>query len=80
MNRYRHRFMVGCPVNGIAIRYRLTVWTEDKIMVEDIVKACKAQAVGFHEEIADRLHHRFGGRQVLRAHHHGVDIRTIRGA
>lgn len=50
------------------------------IPVEHIVTATMLIKQGFHEQIADELHRRFGGRQVLQAHHHGVDIQTIREA
>lgn len=79
MNVYRHAFMARCPANGISVRYRLTVRAEEMIRVEDIVAACAKQAEGFHEAIADALLLAIGGRQVLRAHHHGVDIKTRRG-
>lgn len=79
MNVYRHAFMTRCPANGIWVRYRLTVRSEEMIRVEDIVAACAKHEEGFHENIADALLIALGGRQVLRAHHHGVDIKTRRG-
>lgn len=79
MNRYRHTFMARCPANGVWVQYRLTIVAAEMIRVEAIVAACAAQAEGFHETIADALLVALGGRQVLRAHHHGVDIKTRRG-
>jgi hypothetical protein len=81
MNRYSRAFVAMCPNNGEPIFYNLTIETDGRmIQVEHIVTATKLIQVGFHEQIADELHRRFGGRQVLRAHHHGVDIETIREA
>lgn len=78
MNRYRHRFTALCPNNGKTIRYRLALWTEETIMVEDIIDTCKVESA-YHEDLAQTLFLRFGGRQVLRAFHHGVEIKTVRG-
>jgi hypothetical protein len=79
MNIYTRQFVADCPNNGQPIIYNLRIETADRmIQVEHIVTATTLIARGYHEEIADELHRRFGGRQVLRAHHHGVDIETIR--
>lgn len=80
MNRYLRIFVVACPNNAEPIIYNLTIETQDRmIQVEHIVTATALIKQGYHEQIADELYRRFGGRQVLRAHHHGVDIETIRG-
>jgi hypothetical protein len=79
MNIYRRQFVAACPNNNESIIYNLAIEAGSrKIPVEHIVTATALIKVGFHEEIADELMRRFGGRQVLRAHHHGVDIETIR--
>lgn len=78
MNTYRYQFVTACPVNGKEIRYALEIKTTSTIMVEDILDACNIEA-GFHEAIADLLYSRFGGVQTMTAHHHGVDIETVRG-
>lgn len=79
MNIYRHNFYSTCPVNGAVIAYQLEIRTPgDVIKVEHIVTACQMHPRAFHEAIADDLFERFGNVQVLRAHHHGVDIETIR--
>ena len=78
MNIYRHSFSVLCPNNGVSINYTLEVTSNRTIMAEDIVKAC-ARDKAFHENLADDLLIALGGSQVLRAHHHGVDIETRRG-
>jgi hypothetical protein len=78
-NEYTHRFVVRCPNNQDRIHYALTVRTLETIMVEDLVAACTSDPA-YHEDLADRLHARFGGSQELRAFHHGVAIRTVRGA
>jgi hypothetical protein len=51
------------------------------IMAEDVVEACRQARdlpKPYHENIADDLAAKFGGRQCLTAHHHGVDIETVR--
>lgn len=79
MNIYRHQFIAACPGNGSQIIYALEIQSMSMIHVEHITLACKLHNKGYHEAIADDLHNRFGGRQVITAHHHGVDIETIRG-
>lgn len=79
MNIYRHVFIAQCPENGEAIAYHLTIKSRRRILVERIVEACVDITSGYHEQIADELFTRFGGEQVITAHHHGVDIETWRG-
>lgn len=79
MNIYRRQFIAACPNNSESIIYNLAIESGDRMIpVEHIVTATSLIKTGFHEQIADELHRRFGGRQVLRAHHHGVDIETVR--
>jgi len=79
LNRYSHKFVSTCPNNGAQIIYQLEIETDGRmIQVEHIVTATQLLKQGYHEQIADELHRRFGGRQILRAHHHGVDIETVR--
>ena len=80
MNVYEKQFVSVCPNNGQAIIYQLRIETTDEmVQVEHINLACALFSRGFHEDIANSLFNRFGGRQVLKAHHHGVDITTTRG-
>lgn len=79
MNVYRYQFVTTCPNNGRAIVYALEIQSDRVIYVEHIVTACALWREGFHEAIADDLFGRFGQRQVMTAHHHGVDIETRRG-
>lgn len=78
MNIYKHKFYSRCPNNGQLIEYRFELATPNMVQVEDIVKGCAVHKMGYHEAIADDLMKQFGGRQTLRAHHHGVDIETRR--
>ncbi len=78
-NTYKHTFVVECPNNGKLIIYSLSIATEQTIMVEHIMTACGLFKSGYHEDIADQLHERFGGHQVITANHHGVQIETVRG-
>jgi hypothetical protein len=78
MNKYRHKFVCHCPNNARSIVYELEISTPSMIHVERIVETCKAIKSAFHEALADDLYVQFGGVQLLRAHHHGVDIETVR--
>jgi hypothetical protein len=78
-NTYTHRFVANCPNNDMPILYTLCITTDGReIPVEKIVAATKAIGTAYHEAIAYRLIAQFGGLQTLRAHHHGVDIETVR--
>ena len=80
MNTYSHSFRIKCPSNGKTIGYRLQIQSLEKVMVEEIVQAVLAlPATGFHEDVADLLAEKLPGLQIVRAHHHGVDIETQRG-
>ncbi len=80
MNIYRHQFVVRCPANRMPIIYQLEVRSEKMIYVEKIVVACQMWQQEYHEKIADVLESLFPGtHQVLKAHHHGVDVETQRG-
>ncbi len=81
MNTYTRQFIATCPNNGASILYTLQIETSVRMIpVEQIVAVTDALTTGYHEEIANQLAHRFGGRQTLRADHHGVHIETVRGA
>jgi hypothetical protein len=79
VNIYRYEFVSVCPNNGAAIIYALEIATDRAIYVEHIKTAAALHKQAFHEAIADDLFQRFGGKQTLKAHHHGVDIETRRG-
>jgi len=78
MNIYRHQFVCHCPNNSLPIVYELQIETTETIMVEKITEECAKEKSAFHEKLADKFLSIFGGRQILKAHHHGVDIETIR--
>lgn len=78
LNTYSTEFFATCPNGGAYILYRLKIETKAMVMVEDIVAWCEATKTGFHEDIADAMHKRFGGSQTLTANHHGVTIETTR--
>ncbi|WP_431290436.1 hypothetical protein [Burkholderia cepacia] len=78
-NVYRTGFVSRCPTNRQLISYALEIETDEMIHVEHITTAAAMHESGYHEAIADDLFKRFGGRQILKAHHHGVDIETRRG-
>lgn len=78
MNAYTTTFFAECPNNRTRITYRLRIETSEVIGVETLIEAVQAIEEGYHEEIADRLHGDFGGKQTLTADHHGVTIETTR--
>ncbi|WP_186013781.1 hypothetical protein [Burkholderia gladioli] len=78
-NIYRYQFVSNCPNNDRPIIYSMEIETDEVIHVEHIITAAVLQKTAYHEEIADQMHERFKGRQVIKAHHHGVDIETRRG-
>lgn len=78
MNTYTVQFFAFCPVDGERILYTLSIETNLMIMVESINDAVTLIERGFHEKIADGLLREFGGRQVMTANHHGVEIKTVR--
>ncbi len=80
INIYRHQFVCVCPANKQPIIYNLEIQSKKMIRVEHIVLACQMFQQEYHEKIADDIHGRFGGFHILKAHHHGVDIETQRGA
>lgn len=78
MNKYKTEFFCFCPLNGIRVKYLLTIETEKTISVEDIIDEITLYERGLHEQIADQLFKTFGGIQILVANHHGVTIETTR--
>lgn len=78
MNIYTQAFSAKCVKNDRSVNYVLTIESPSMVLVEDIQAAVDELAKGYHEEFANRLYERFGGRQVLVAHHHGTDIVTVR--
>ena len=78
MNKYKTKFTSVCPVNHKQITYELEIKHTDKILVEDILETISKLLIGYHENIADELFKKFGGKQTLIANHHGVFIETER--
>lgn len=78
MNIYRHSFIATCPSDGDAIVYSLEIRSLQMIRVEHIKTATALIKQGWHEQIADDLAERFGGDQVIKAVHQGVEIETVR--
>lgn len=77
MNVYRQQFRATCPTNGRSVDYVLTIESPRMILVEDIQEAT-VELTGYHEDFANLLWQKFGGKQTLTAHHHGTDVETIR--
>lgn len=79
MNKYKIKFQAVCPVNGDSIEYSLEISANRMIKVEELLEAVNGFGTGFHEDIADVLHKKFGGKQFITAVHGGVIIETERG-
>lgn len=81
MNIYRHKFVATCPNNGDIIFYEIEIQSSSLIQAEHITTQaalCRAEPT-YHERIADSFFERFGGQQIIKANHHGVEIETRRG-
>lgn len=78
MNIYRHTFTATCPSDGDVIVYSLEIRCLEMIRVEHIKTATALIKQGWHEQIADDLAERFGGDQVIKAVHQGIEIETVR--
>lgn len=78
MNIYQHKFACFCPSNGQQIIYTLKIESQETILVENITAACARNECAYQEQLADFLLKRLGGKQTITAHHHGVDVVTIR--
>lgn len=79
MNTYRYKFWAQCPSDKAQILYHLQIQTDDVIMAERIERECKFNEPVYHEDAADGLLKKFGGRQTLEATHGRVNIVTERG-
>lgn len=80
-NTYEYSFVAICPNDGARITYALRIETHgDVVMTEDIEGACRYTEPAYHEDIADRLHLRFGGNQTLVAAHGNVQVTTRRSS
>jgi hypothetical protein len=76
MNVYRYSFCCQCPVDGDLVSYDLKIRAPHMVKAEDIRAICEVSP-SFQEDLANRLAP-LGGRQVLRATHRGVSIKTVR--
>lgn len=77
-NTYRYTFTATCPDDGEVIVYSLEIRSQTMIRVEHIKTATALIKQGWHEQIADQLAERFGGDQVIKAVHQGVEIESVR--
>lgn len=79
VNKYTTNFFAICPVNKIRIEYELVIESTNLILVEELLSTVSSVDFCLHEKIADDLFNKYGGRQTLKAFHHGVLIETLRG-
>jgi len=78
LNTYMVQFFAFCPTNGARILYTLSIEINTMILVENLIEVVTEHDRGYHEDIADQLFREFGGKQTMTAHHHGVEIKTVR--
>lgn len=78
MNAYRFSFCAECPADKLTITYKAEILSSDMIRVEQINEWRRALGPQFHEELAEDMLGRFGGRQTIVATHQGVQIETVR--
>ncbi|MDV5099617.1 hypothetical protein RYH74_20320 [Pseudomonas sp. LSJ-87] len=78
LNIYRHTFTAVCPSDAEVIVYSLEIRSLAMIRVEHIKTATALIKQGWHEQIADHLADRFGGDQVIKAVHQGIEVETVR--
>jgi hypothetical protein len=62
----------------VRIKYELEIQTTSVIFVESILDFLDKIDNQYHENLADLLLEKFGGKQQLVAFHHGVVIKTER--
>ena len=80
MNTYEYNFSVVCPNDKESIQFNLSITTAETIFVEDIKTFLEGHKEAFQEDLANKLHAKFGGRQVIKAIHQDVLITTCRGS
>jgi len=79
MNTYKLRFRARCPNDGSLVEYEWVLHTGYTFMTEELRRVAASFSEGYHERIADQLHERFGGQQVITATHAGdVVVETRR--
>lgn len=81
-NFYRTVFTANCPNNHQTVSYSLEIESDHVIMAEQILQETEASTKlprPYHENMADYLFTELGGRQIIKAFHHGVWIETRRG-
>lgn len=78
MNTYSTEFFCKCPTNNVRIKYEFEIKTTSIIFVEEILDYVDNFQNQYHENMADLLLEKFGGKQILVAYHHGVVIKTDR--
>lgn len=78
LNSYTTKFFATCPNNGVRIEYTFNLRTQKVVQAEAFIAHVSEIQHGYHEQIADDLHAKYGDEQTLTADHHGVFIETYR--
>ena len=79
MNIYEVSISSLCPINGRPVDLHIRLETQNVVMVETLLSFLEDIKNNLHEELADKLYKKFGGKQVVKGFHHGVWITTERG-
>lgn len=78
MNTYKTIHRADCPNGTLKDAYKITIRSQDTIMVEDILAALgNAPQAIFQEDLADQLRAQLGAVTVS-GWHHGVHITSFR--
>lgn len=80
MNTYELMATTICPVNNAIIEISIEIKSCHTIIVENLLNFLQENKNILHEELADKLQTKFGGKQIIKAFHHGVWITTERGS
>lgn len=78
MNIYKGSFKSTCPSDGDIVSYNYSIISERTIMVEDILDFLSKYPEVYQEALADDMFKRFGGYQIIKGVHQGVEITTLR--
>lgn len=79
MNIYKTTHKANCPNGNLADTYKITIKSQEMIMVEYIAKVLlELPPEAYHEQIATMLRNKLGAEIKVVGHHHGVKITCIR--
>ena len=79
MNTYETTHRASCPNGDLMDTYRITIRSQETIMVEDILRTLKdSPAKIYQEDLATLLRAKLGAEVTVDGSHHGIKITSIR--